>query len=272
MIKVVVPFSGGKDSQACVKLALAAYPKDEVQVIFNDTQHEHPLTYKHLERIEILYGIDILRIQAPNGVIGEIKKAKRFPGGLSRFCTDRLKLRPSRDYYDQLADEQGEGYQVWLGMRSDESPARAKRYKHVLTDEIYPPHEIMAKTYPKRLFKKGVTFRLPILDWALDEVLDFVGDDLNPLYSHGFKRVGCFPCLAGGDKHKWDAFHFDDWGRAKYKELKKLEAITNYPLYTSKKYRKMELEEFGESKLYPPQEVEADEIDVGFQGCAVCAI
>ena len=27
--------------------------------------------------------------------------------------------------------------------------------------------------------------------------MEFVGSELNPLYSQGFDRVGCFPCLAG---------------------------------------------------------------------------
>ena len=269
MIKVVVPFSGGKDSQACVKLAMASYHKDEILIVFYDTQHEHPLTYKHLERVEMIYGVNIKRIKSPLGVIGEILKAKRFPHGAARFCTDRLKLRPSRIFYEQLADEQGGGFEVWLGMRSDESPARAKRYKNVLSNDTYLPHEIMGKVYPQRLGKKGVTFKLPILDWALDEVMEYVGDDLNPLYGHGFPRVGCFPCLAAGDKHKWTAFHFDDWGRAKYHELKALEQDAGYPLYTSKKYQALEREEFGDSAVSVE---ETDEKDVGFQGCAVCAM
>ena len=30
----------------------------------------------------------------------------------------------------------------------------------------------------------------------------------------GFDRVGCFPCLAGGDYWKAKAFAFDDFGKS----------------------------------------------------------
>ena len=48
MIKVVVPISGGKDSQACLKLALQDYDKSQVMGLFCDTQFEHPFTYAHI--------------------------------------------------------------------------------------------------------------------------------------------------------------------------------------------------------------------------------
>lgn len=73
-----------------------------------------------------------------------------------------------------------------------------KRYADKLDSELYEPHEIMPSNYPKYLGKLGVKFRLPILDWSEQQVLDFLGDDINPLYNQGFGRVGCFPCLAGG--------------------------------------------------------------------------
>lgn len=64
MIKCVAPVSGGKDSQACLKLASQLFDKSEVFVLFCDTQFEHPETYKHIERMKELYGIQILRITA----------------------------------------------------------------------------------------------------------------------------------------------------------------------------------------------------------------
>lgn len=57
MIKVVVPISGGKDSQACMKLASEQFDSSEVVGLFCDTQFEHPLTVAHVDKIEQLYGI-----------------------------------------------------------------------------------------------------------------------------------------------------------------------------------------------------------------------
>lgn len=53
-VKCVVPISGGKDSQSCLKLALETFHKDEVLGVFCDTQYEHPYTYEHVEKNEAL--------------------------------------------------------------------------------------------------------------------------------------------------------------------------------------------------------------------------
>ncbi len=94
-IKVVVPVSGGKDSQACLKLACQEYGSESVIGIFNDTGWEHPLTYSHVDRIGFLYGIEI--VHTIGSVEKEILKAGMFPNSFSRFCTDRLKIRKSRE-------------------------------------------------------------------------------------------------------------------------------------------------------------------------------
>jgi len=172
-IKIVVPISGGKDSQACLKLALQEYDKSEVMGLFCDTQFEHPLTYIHIENMRNLYGVKIERITA-GSVPEQVLKNKRFPGGGARFCTDRLKIRPSRNFYKVLAEKQG-GFEVWCGMRSDESSERKKRYAEKINTELYSPHDVFVSSYPKYLNKLGVWFRLPVLDWTTDEVLYFFG-------------------------------------------------------------------------------------------------
>lgn len=136
-------------------------------------------------------------------------KYKRFPGGGARFCTDELKIKPTKIYCRWLATLQGEGFEVWYGMRSGESNERARRYAGKVDGELYPPHEIMPSKYPKYLDKLGVSFRLPILDWSEGEVLGLLGGRENPLYSSrgGSRgRVGCNPCFAGGDASKETAF------------------------------------------------------------------
>jgi 3'-phosphoadenosine 5'-phosphosulfate sulfotransferase (PAPS reductase)/FAD synthetase len=48
-IKVLVPISGGKDSQAALKLALQTHQPSEVRGLFCDTRFEHPMTYAHVD-------------------------------------------------------------------------------------------------------------------------------------------------------------------------------------------------------------------------------
>jgi 3'-phosphoadenosine 5'-phosphosulfate sulfotransferase (PAPS reductase)/FAD synthetase len=198
MIKCVVPVSGGKDSQACLKFALTIYKPSEIFGLFCDTQFEHPETYKHIERMRQMYGVNILTITA-GSVEEKVLKYGRFPGGGARHCTDELKIVPSKKWYKNLAETQEEGFVVFYGMRSEESAERAKRYNLKMTDELYEPHEVLAK-YPKYLGKLGVRFRMPILDWTNKQVFDYLDGEHNPLYNAGFDRVGCFPCLASGDK------------------------------------------------------------------------
>lgn len=231
---ILVPISGGKDSQTCLKLAVQT--GKQVLGLFCDTQFEHPKTYSHIDWMEQHYGVKIDRVTA-GSVEEKVLKYGRFPGGGARHCTDELKIQISKKYYKQLAEEQG-GFEVWLGMRLNESHERKKRYDGKIDSELYPPHEIMRK-FPKYLAKLGVMFRLPILEWSSDEVLAFLDGEQNPLYSEGFDRVGCFPCLAGGDKWKAKAFRHDDFGRQQYQKVIMLEQQIGKSVWTSKSGKEM---------------------------------
>jgi len=253
-IKIVVPISGGKDSQACLKLALQEYDKNEVIGLFCDTQFEHPLTYIHIENMRNMYGVKIERITA-GSVPEQVLKNKRFPGGGARFCTDRLKIRPSRYFYKMLAEKQGEGYQVWCGMRAGESSERAKRYMDKINTELYQPHDVL-DAYPKYLSAMGVYFRLPVLDWETNDVFEFLAGEENPLYALGSQRVGCFPCLASGDRNKERDFAMDDFGRQQRVIVAELEKKIGRSIFTSKG---------GAMRNNENQ-------DDLFTGCAICAI
>ncbi|AUR95691.1 phosphoadenosine phosphosulfate reductase family protein [Vibrio phage 1.210.O._10N.222.52.C2] len=257
-VKCIVPISGGKDSQACLHLAVEEFGFDNVLGLFCDTQFEHPKTYQHIKDMSKWYGIDVHTISG--GSVGEkVIKHKRFPGGGARHCTDELKIRETRIFLKEYSEAYG-GVQVWYGMRTDESAERSKRYAYRDPDDLYHPHEILAK-YPKYLGKNGVRYRLPIVDWNEGEVFELIGDKANPLYESyidddgveqsGFKRVGCFPCLASGDAWKIKAFGYDDFGRSQLIRVRQLEVETGKSVFTS-----------GIGKRY----------DDDSQGCRICEI
>lgn len=232
IVKVLVPISGGKDSQACLKLALQHYQPDEVRGLFCDTQFEHGLTYEHIETMRALYGVQIERITA-GSVEEQCLKHKRFPADNARFCTKELKIVPTKNYCAQLAKRQWAGFEVWYGMRAEESHDRATRYAGKVCDEVYPPHEVITN-YPKYLAHRGVMFRLAILDWSEKDVLDFLDGAENPLYAAGFGRVGCFPCLASGDRWKAKAFNHDEFGHAQHAKVIKIGKQIGKDVWTSK--------------------------------------
>lgn len=235
MVKVIVPISGGKDSQACLKLAIQKHGNERVAGLFCDTQWEHPETYKHVAHMESLYQVKIYKVTG-GSVPEKVLKYQRFPVLGQRFCTDELKMRETKMFLKTFAEEQGP-CEVWYGMRSSESPARRKRYSEILDTDLYQPHEVFPGKYPKYLGKLGIRFMMPILNWSTAEVLDFLDGAENPLYKMGFDRVGCFPCLAASDRQKEKVFVFDDFGKEQYKKVLWLEQETGKSVYTTQSAR-----------------------------------
>lgn len=255
-ISVVVPVSGGKDSQACLMLALREYPADKILALFCDTGFEHPLTYAHVQQLTQQQGVNLVTLQAGT-VLEKCRKYKRFPGGGARHCTDELKIRPSKYFYAELAKFQG-GFEVWCGVRSDESKEREKRYRGKLSTDLYAPHNFMPGKYPKYLEQRGVYFRLPVLDWSTSEIFELLNGAENPLYKAGFDRVGCFPCLAGGEEWQMKAFYHDEIGRKHFKIAEQIAEVADRPVLVTKKY----FNQGGGSALF----------DNSFSGCSLCAI
>ena len=237
-VKVLVPISGGKDSQTSLKLALQNYPAHEVRGLFCDTKFEHPLTYAHVELMKTLYGVRIDTVNA--GTVEEkIYKYGRFPSDQARFCTEELKIWPTKKYCKELAIEQG-GFEVWYGMRSDESPQRTKRYMGKVGDDIYLPHEVLAK-YPKYLGKLGVRFRLPVIEWTEEDIFEYLSGEEHPLYKimlpngkRKFGRIGCFPCQAAGDKAKETAYQHDEFGTSQLATITYISAKIGRSQWNSK--------------------------------------
>lgn len=231
-VRILVPTSGGKDSQACMELALKVARPEEIRGLFCDTQFEHPTTYAHVEWMASHYGVQIDRVSG-GSVLEKSVKYGRFPGGGARHCTDELKIRETRIYLKALAEAQG-AFEVWYGMRSAESPERKKRYAGKIDMERYEPHEVMPSKYPKYLGRMGVRFVLPLIDWSEKEVLAQLDGRENPLYRAGFPRVGCFPCLASGDRFKEKAFQFDDFGKEQHRKVIAISNQIGKSIWTSK--------------------------------------
>lgn len=107
----------------------------------------------------------------------------RFPSRKAQFCTQFLKTEPLTEYAEQLI-EQGFAVWSWQGVRADESENR----RHLKSFE-----EVGGGLYINR----------PILRWTAQDSIDAhaaMGIVPNPLYSEGFDRVGCMPCINASKK------------------------------------------------------------------------
>lgn len=110
----------------------------------------------------------------------------RFPSNQARFCTAELKLDAIKRQSTLPAIEEavaagGSTMDVvqWVGVRRDESPARADAEEW----EIAP---------------SGYTIYRPLVDWTKKQCFDLLARHVvepNPLYKMGCARVGCMPCI-----------------------------------------------------------------------------
>lgn len=74
-MKVIVSFSGGKDSLASLLWVRNNLTKDFITV-FCDTGWEHPLTYKYIEEVQEQLGLNLITVKSKkfNGMVFDKKE------------------------------------------------------------------------------------------------------------------------------------------------------------------------------------------------------
>lgn len=123
-MKIIVSFSGGKDSQACLIQAANKYGADKIEAVFCDTGWEHPDTYQHISNVckQLDVRLVILRSKKYTDFVDMSIKRSRFPSSQRRFCISELKIKPMIDYILSLT----ESCLIIQGIRAKESEERAK--------------------------------------------------------------------------------------------------------------------------------------------------
>lgn len=175
----VISYSGGKDSTALLLWARRENLQPRI-ILFADTGWEHALTYKYIDDVERQLGEPIRRVRGKETFEQRVRRLRGFPSSGRRWCTDELKIQPTKRELDRIVDETGDDVTVLVGVRREESPARAE-----LSEREW------SKDYDCEVWR-------PILEWKLQDVIDEHhrgGVPLNPLYHLGANRVGCWPCI-----------------------------------------------------------------------------
>ena len=184
-MKYIVSISGGKDSTALLLFMLDTVPKEDIEVVFLDTEWEADETYEYLEYLEKELGIKITWIKS-EGMESLCLRKKMMPNRIMRFCTENLKIKPFNKWLYENYVSKDIDYIVCQGIRRDESKARAD------TESF----EIRKQTYNRKSFYVKTLY--PIAYWKEKRVFDYIeekGLKANPLYNRGFNRVGCMPCI-----------------------------------------------------------------------------
>lgn len=200
-MKHIISFSGGIDSQAVALWARKRFPAEDIILLnSNAGGNESPLTEAFIDeysrtvfpvtKVSAIYA-DLWKTEGyaerkgydSNAVLsfmGMIAVKGRAPSRTQQFCTTFLKLYPQKRWIDDYITDD---YECYTGVRRDESDAR--------------------KNTPLREWDAFFDCFLnhPIAEWDKQRCFDFVreaGEPINPLYSLGFNRVGCAPCINSG--------------------------------------------------------------------------
>jgi 3'-phosphoadenosine 5'-phosphosulfate sulfotransferase (PAPS reductase)/FAD synthetase len=212
----IINVSGGKDSTAVYLLAMES--ERPFRAIHCDTGHEHPVTEEYVRTLHERTGgpeVEIVRadfskgfarkrayilahweadgvpadrvrrvaelLEKPTGIpfLDLCMMKGRFPSTRARFCTEELKVLPAMRQV-ALPAAQKSPVLRWVGVRADESQARA-RAKPLERDD-----------------HRRIWIWRPILRWTVEDVFAMHrkhGVEPNPLYKQGMGRVGCMPCI-----------------------------------------------------------------------------
>lgn len=202
---IVINTSAGKDSEVMldevVRLATEAGVLDRVVAVHADLGRvEWKGTRALAERQVARYGIRMEVVSRPQGdLLDQIEKRGMFPSSSARYCTSDHKRGQVRKLFTKLTDEFRAGLitprrcriLTCMGLRSEESPARAKS----------PELEI---DRPASNGKREVTEWLPIKDWTTEQVWAHIhehGLEYHPAYDlPGVSRLSCVMCVLAGDE------------------------------------------------------------------------
>lgn len=207
---LIVTDSGGKDSSVCKKLAEIAGIKYEV--MHSHTTADAPETvffvrdeFKRLESAGVkcilnkptykgkrvsMWTLIPQKLMPPTRIVRYCCDVLKEGGGTGRFITtgvrwaESKKRKNTRGIFENIS--KGKGKKIILNNDNDD------------TRRLFESCSIKAKRVCN-----------PIVDWTDSEVWDFLKFyrvPVNPLYSEGFRRVGCIGCPISGRKGRYEEF------------------------------------------------------------------
>jgi len=217
----IIGFSGGKDSTALLQLIWLAVEqapvelrKREIHVICNDTLVENPIIQEYVD--DVLQKIEQTAVQRGLPITVEktiprledsfwvnvIGRGYPVPNNTFRWCTDRMKIKPTSRYIIEQVDENGEAI-ILVGTRRSESITRANSIKK---------HEIRGKRLTKHPHHANTFVYPPIKELQLEEVWYIINKMTSPWGADNSKLFQIYadasaddyecPTMVTDDKHR----------------------------------------------------------------------
>lgn len=257
----IIGFSGGKDSSLMLHLVIetllelpCSARRRPIHIIANDTLVESPIVLGYVDRTLNKLSAAMAALGLPCVVektvpdsndtfwVNLIGKGYPAPTRMFRWCTDRMKIRPTTEYIKKQVDNNGQVI-LLLGVRRFESPQRTRSARRYDNGQRLNRHNNIP----------GCLVFRPILELTTDDVWEYLADhdapwggshnDLVDLYRNAAggecpivldpdaapscgsssARFGCWTCtvvtkdksfrnsLEQGYKHLEPMTHFRDW-------------------------------------------------------------
>ena len=180
--RMIVSFSGGKDSTATADVVIKALANPKITHLFGNTTLEFPMTIDYAERYRKNHPLAEFRIaKNTDQNFYEVCKEIGPPARMMRWCCSMFKTGPiTRVLNRKFGDKQ---ILTFYGIRKNESVSRSK-YSRVTEN-----------TETVKIQKQTVAS--PIFEWKdLDVWLYLLSEkvDFNDAYRLGYDRVGCWCC------------------------------------------------------------------------------
>jgi len=185
----IIGFSGGKDSTALLQLvwhAIRQVPdeerKREIYVVCNDTLVENPVIQNYVDGILVKIEQAAVEQNLPIRVqktiprledsfwVNVVGKGYPVPNNTFRWCTERMKIKPTARFILEQVAENGEAI-ILVGTRRSESVTRANTIKK---------HEIRGKRLTKHPNQASTFVYSPIKELMLEEVWYIINTMTSP--------------------------------------------------------------------------------------------
>lgn len=179
--KLVISFSGGKDSTVVADIVTRALSNPSIVQVFGDTTLEFPMTYEYVARHRKQNPLAILKT-AKNKEQDFYKVCDEIgpPARMMRWCCTMFKTGPITRVLNSLFKDSS--ILTFYGIRKHESISRSK-------------YDRVASGANVKIQKQTVA--APIFYWTDSEVWLYIlgeGIDFNDAYRLGYDRVGCWCC------------------------------------------------------------------------------
>lgn len=228
---LIITYSGGKDSDVLLQLALECLEPSEFEVLNSHTTVDAPETVYYIrEKFKELNekGIktEIYYSRYKDGTMKTmwnlIEKKGLPPTRIQRYCCAELKEtstpnrfvatgvrkaesigRRGRDVFATRGKTKKEAYYYYYShVREvfDDAKARTDGGGKLPNDE-----SVYDCTFITKAKRKENLICNPIYEWTDSEIWEFIQDrkmKYNPLYDKGFYRVGCIGCPLAGKEQK----------------------------------------------------------------------